>query len=131
MKLFEEKEGGLEFSVSLPCVSRIPMNDVIIDTLRSNGSSPKVLLYFYFAFSDTDKQSLQGMLRSLIGQLYHSQLKTRGFLDQLFRTYHSGNQQPTTESLCAVLKSMIRQIGDVAIVIDALDKSRTKEELLD
>lgn len=114
----------------IPGCGKTILSSTIIDSLCSDSTSSQVILYFYFDFSDTAKQSLNSMLRSFISQLYHSQPETRVSLDQLFTSHHSGSQQPTPESLSLVLDTMARQIGDVLIIIDALDESRTKQELL-
>lgn len=123
---WKSKPNSFLWLYGIPGCGKTILSSTIIDALRSNSSSSQVLLYFYFTFRDTDKQSLDSMLRSLISQLCHAKPRTQGSLDGIFK----GNQQPTTKSLKSVLDDMIRQIGEVWIVIDALDESRTEQDLL-
>jgi hypothetical protein len=73
----------------------------------------KILLYFYFDFTDTEKQTLRGIVRSLISQLYHMCKDTREPLDALFSSSKDGDTQPSCESLCNTLLQMLKQVQEV------------------
>lgn len=84
------------------------------------------LLYFYFDFSNTHKQTLDSMFRSLISQLYYKYVEASQLLDSLFSSCENGRRQPTSEELCKVLFQMIKQVKEVWIVLDALDECHTR-----
>jgi hypothetical protein len=89
----------------------------------------QILLYFYFDFTDTDKQTLNNVIRSLISQLYHKRKDTEKLLDSLFTSCNNGRSQPTVESLCKVFLQMIDQAQEIYIVLDALNECRIRKGL--
>lgn len=93
-----------------------------LDDIKSSQS----LLYFYFDFNDTGKQTLESMVRSFGSQLYFKWEDTRTQLDSLFSTCEDGRRQPTCELLCKTLLHMIQQVDEVWIILDALDECRTR-----
>ncbi|KAH8598562.1 hypothetical protein B0O99DRAFT_567007, partial [Bisporella sp. PMI_857] len=99
------------------------LSATIIEELGISTSHSQ-LLYFYFDFNDTSKQPLEEMIRSLIAQLYEMREDTRKQLDSLFSSCNG--RQPTSESLCASLLHMIQQVGEVYIILDALDECSTR-----
>jgi hypothetical protein len=96
------------------------LSSTIIEHLKSLCIQP--LLYFYFDFTDTKKQTLEGVVRSLISQLYHTCKSAQEPLDALFSSFKDKNTQPSCESFCKVLKKMIERAEEVWIVLDAIDE---------
>src|SRR5690606_25507761 len=94
------------------------------DTVASNS-----ILYFHFDLNDSDKRTLECMLRSLISQLYINQEDSRKHLDSLFSSCEnvSGNTQPTPEQLYLCFSAMLKELEQVWIVIDALDQCITRK----
>lgn len=90
----------------------------------------QLLTYFYFDFNDKDKQSLDSLLRSLIVQVYQSQPGSRQPLEQVWASHSEGSRQPFTSSLQNVLEVMLNEVGSVTIILDALDESKPRHELL-
>jgi hypothetical protein len=106
---------------------------VLVSTIFEHlvqDSIDEVLLYFYFDFTDTDKQSFNSMLRSLVKQLCRARPHTFGDLGYLWFSHDQGSRRPSTESLQGALQSMLSGIRNVSIVLDALDESTTRNELL-
>ncbi|KAF2196060.1 purine and uridine phosphorylase, partial [Delitschia confertaspora ATCC 74209] len=106
------------------CGKTILTSTVIEDCEKNN--LVETLLYFYFDFNDTSKQTLENMLRSLISQLYQKKEDNQKYLDILFSTHGDGHHQPSCKSLCEVFYQMIESIKEVWIVLDALDECRTR-----
>jgi hypothetical protein len=106
------------------------LSSTVIEHLASGTTPAQVLLYFYFDFNDTNKQTLQNLLRSLVSQLYQAQPDAREPLDQLWQSMRDSNQQLSNQSLEEVLLSMLGKCKDVRIVLDALDESTTRRDLL-
>ncbi|KAF2184785.1 purine and uridine phosphorylase [Zopfia rhizophila CBS 207.26] len=100
----------------IPGCGKTILSSTIIEKLERTVPRQS-LLYFYFDFSDTHKQILESMVRSLTAQQ----------LDSLFSSRQDGRQQPTSESLCKVLLHQIEQVKEVWIVLDALDECRTRK----
>ncbi|KAH7029727.1 uncharacterized protein B0I36DRAFT_244780, partial [Microdochium trichocladiopsis] len=81
-------------------------------------------------FSDTSKQTVDGMLRSLAFQLYRTTAKCAMHLDALYGTHHDGRNQLTRETLLHVVCKMLASHERVVIILDALDESTTRGELV-
>lgn len=90
----------------------------------------RLILSFFFDFSDTTKQTLDGMLRSLASQLYQGGAGSADFLDTLFQAHQNGRDQPATKTLEDVVNKMFAVQKKVSVVLDALDESTTRGELL-
>jgi Cdc6-like AAA superfamily ATPase len=110
----------------IPGCGKTILSSTIIEELERTAPRQS-LLYFYFDFSDTHKQTLGSMVRSLVSQLYYNHEQTAQQLDSLFSSCQNGCQQPTGESLCKLLLQEIGQFKEVWIVLDALDECRTKK----
>ena len=110
----------------IPGCGKTILSSTIVQDLGSTLPSQPVL-YFYFTFTEPEKQSLDRMIHSLISQLYSKHKDVRKQLDLLFSACDSGHQQPTTASLCATFLHMLQQVGEVWIVLDALDECHTRK----
>ncbi len=118
----------------IPGCGKTILSSTVIENLE-NDAATNTILYFYFTFTDTAKQTLEYALRALTSQLYHSKPDIQKYLDACFASHDNGRKQPSVDTLCRILDEMIRQIGEVWIVLDALDecpsKDRRREALLE
>jgi hypothetical protein len=88
-----------------------------------------LILSFFFDFSDTTKQTLDSMLRSLAFQLYQGRAASAIHLDALSQAYQYGSSQPTTKALADIVSKMLEAQRKVFIVLDALDESERDDIL--
>ena len=109
----------------IPGCGKTILSSAIIKELNNTLPS-EPLLYFYFTFNDTGKQTLESMVRSLICQLYYKRRDTWSELDSLFSSCQDGHRQATCESLHKALLHMIEQVKEVWLVLDALDECSTR-----
>jgi hypothetical protein len=109
----------------IPGCGKTILSSAIIKNLDSVLSS-QPLLYFYFDFTDTGKQTLESMLRTLIIQLYHKRVETSQHLGSLFSSCQNGHCQPTSESLRKAFFDMIHQVKEIWLVLDALDECHSR-----
>ena len=101
------------------------LSSTTIGHLEKNVNISRVL-YFYFDFKDTNKQTLESMVRSLISQLFNRDEQT---WPKLIPHYSKSDRQstPSLRLLCGVLLQMIEQVKEVWIILDALDECTTRE----
>lgn len=85
--------------------------------------------YFYFDFKDTQKQTVSGLIRSLIYQLCRFPSIQLNALAQLYDLNEEGSQQPHTNDLILTLRDILSQFHQAYILLDALDECATKEDL--
>ncbi|THZ07631.1 hypothetical protein D6C91_10230 [Aureobasidium pullulans] len=91
----------------IPGCGKTVLSSTIIEHLK-RGTNVGVLLYFYFDFNHTNKQTLDNVLRSLIKQLYRERPDARKPLDQLW---------PSTSSLQSVLQVMLNMIDKLQTLV--------------
>jgi len=113
----------------IPGCGKTVLTSTIIEHLKQDIPSD-VLLGFYFDSRDTDKQTLDSVLRSLIEQLFRERPEASQSLHHLWASHGGGNRRPSTASLQSALQSMLSGAGSVSIVLDALDESTTRHEIL-
>ncbi|KAG7149762.1 Vegetative incompatibility protein HET-E-1 like [Verticillium longisporum] len=104
------------------------LSTTILDHLSQTGRH--VTLAFFFDFNDTKKQTLNGLLRSLAIQLYHTGGEAARKLDSLLASHGDDRRQPDMSGLSACVESMIKVSGNVTVVLEALDECTTKGQFL-
>ncbi|SCN82667.1 uncharacterized protein FFC1_03968 [Fusarium fujikuroi] len=113
------------------------LSSTVIEDIR-NGSLPQLgnctVLYFYITFADSQKQSLDAVLRSLINQLYRSRQDSWHPITSIYSKCGSGSSQPSTQQLKSTFRDMLSTTREAFIIIDALDeyenRSTQRGELL-
>jgi hypothetical protein len=103
------------------------LNATILEHIQANEH---VVLSFFFDFSDAAKQTADDMLRSLAYQLYQCSAESEAQLHTLFRLFQDGRNQPTTKALRDIVYRMLQNHKIVFVVLDALDESTKRQELL-
>ncbi|EWZ28033.1 hypothetical protein FOZG_18259 [Fusarium oxysporum Fo47] len=111
----------------LPGCGKTVLSTTILDHLMNIDDH--ITLDFFFDFSDTTKQTVDGMLRSLAFQLYKLEVDSSRELDGLFKSHRDGRDQPTTKTLLGCLYTMLRGPVKIFLVLDALDESTARVEL--
>jgi hypothetical protein len=97
-----------------------------METLREAGLA--LVLYFYFDFNNTDKQSRRALLSSFLDQLSARSDPYCDILSDLYLTYDRGARQPSDDCLMQCLKAMLNFPGQgpVYMIMDALDECPNK-----
>jgi len=106
------------------------LSSTVIEHLRQHQDASQIVLYFFFDFTDSNKQVTDKLIRSLLSQLYSGCEKSRDELDELFKSHKKGLEQPETARLSQTFQHIIRHVEKIQIVIDALDECRDRKELL-
>ncbi|KAF3083526.1 hypothetical protein TWF102_010519 [Orbilia oligospora] len=111
----------------IPGCGKTILSSTIIEILESDLAC-QPLLYFYFDFTDTGKQTLENMLRALISQLYYKHGDPSLQLESLYSSCTQRGQcvQPTCRSLCETFSRMVEQTKEVWLILDALDECSTR-----
>jgi hypothetical protein len=94
-------------------------------TLKHDTGHSTVILYFFFDFNDAAKQTVDGMVRSLILQLAK---QSQGVPDAISGMYSTHGQDrspptmPTTAEWTVLLTRMLEATSKCYIIMDALDE---------
>jgi hypothetical protein len=90
------------------------------------------VLCFYFDFSDQAKQTLDAVLRTLAFQVFHSKTGAynKAHIEDTLKAHHGGRGQPATDRLSGLMRDMLADQTDTIIILDALDESTTRRELI-
>jgi hypothetical protein len=93
-------------------------------------ASPKVMAYFYFDFNDPKKQQLGDLLKSLTCQLAEASTAAFEILSKSYSDHRDGRSAPSIDAVSQALRDMFTVHDRFYIVIDALDESSERPELL-
>ncbi|KAL2818954.1 Pfs, NACHT and ankyrin domain protein [Aspergillus granulosus] len=104
------------------------LSTTVLDYLAKENYS--LVLSFFFDFSDTAKQTLDKMLRSLAFQLYQDGDGSANYLDALFQGHKNGSDQPMTRALEDIVCKMLIAQRKAAIILDALDESEKRDDVI-
>lgn len=103
------------------------LSTTVLDHVAADNE--RLLISFFFDFSDTTKQSVDGMLRSLAIQLYQSGTGS-SVLDASIKAHQDGLRQPASKTLEDIVIKMLAVQEKVSVVLDALDESTTRSNLI-
>ncbi|KAF5604474.1 multiple ankyrin repeats single kh domain protein [Fusarium subglutinans] len=110
------------------CGKTVLSSQILDDLSAMDGI---ITLVHYFDFNDVGKQSLDGLLRSLAFQLYQNGgQEASAKLYELFKSCEDGSKDPGEPQLESCIKSMLRAVDRVFILIDALDECKSRDSLL-
>jgi hypothetical protein len=88
------------------------------------------IAYFYFDFSDPQKQIPELMIRSLIFQLLKNCNQVPTTLETLFSACENGRRQPALDNLLEVLHQVVQEPVQSYLILDALDECSQRAELM-
>lgn len=104
---------------------------IIEDVINYCQSKPtSIVTYFYFDFNDSEKQDYEKVLRSITAQILAQCPQIPGPLLRLYVDSFSGYEQPKNAALLTSVRCIFEQLGESYVILDALDESKDREELL-
>jgi len=105
---------------------------VLEDVLESSKADVgRAVAYFYFDFNDQQKQEPEMMVRSIVCQLLPRCVLTSSVFEGLIASCENGQSPPPVDVLLSVLRSLVGEFPHTYLVIDALDESGKREELME
>jgi hypothetical protein len=99
----------------------------IIQDLRLDIKNP-LFAFFFFDFTDRDKQELPQMLRSLLNQFSRHPI-LHGTIQALYTDCEDGNRAPTLTQLQETLEAVLSLSIETNIIIDAIDESQSPQDV--
>ncbi|KAI0411065.1 hypothetical protein F5X98DRAFT_358030 [Xylaria grammica] len=125
---WKSRKNSVLWLYGIPGCGKTILASTIVEHLKRDSTCLRGLLYFYFRFNDTSKQNLDDALRSLVSQLYVKRDDVRNHLDGLFDSCQEDGNQPDIKKLATTFKDMARHVGEIWIVLDALDECPVMNE---
>jgi hypothetical protein len=114
------------------CGKTILTSTIIQSVLQYCDRDPgKVVAYFYFDFKDPQKRVPELMVKSLITQLSQQCTRIPTTLETLFSSCENGQRQPSLDALLQALQQTIQEFPRSFIILDALDESTDRAELME
>ena len=92
------------------------------DLFTRNGKT--VIAYWYFTFTDTEKQSVANVLCSLVRDIYSNRQDTPPELKIAYEDANHGQQRPIVSQLLNLLRVVMRGFEDIFLIFDAVDECR-------
>jgi hypothetical protein len=78
------------------------------------------IAYFYFSFSDNQRQSVESFLRTIVRQLLQQRRSIPDGVRDIYNKFKHG--KPPLSVWVDVLKALLSLEGDIFIIVDALDE---------
>lgn len=85
--------------------------------LHCQSDQTVAIMYFYFDFSDTEKQRYENFIRSLVVQLSKQSMNTPEAISTIYSRCQEGQQQPTTDDLVLTLQHILRDFHEIFIIL--------------
>ncbi|CUS15233.1 unnamed protein product [Tuber aestivum] len=133
---WKEGRGGVLWLHGIPGCGKSVLSATAIEDVKNlcDTNDDYALAYFYFTFSDSEKQNLLNMLLSIVGQLLEG-ISDRGFPDEVMNLYQNSKEIGKSTDIKALkyaFSQMIRLSKRTFIIFDALDEFArdTREGLL-
>ena len=110
----------------IPGTGKTVLSSTLIEQLKADSKrQPVRIAFYYFDFSDRQKQTTESCVRSLVKQLFDQSTGVSEELKLVFENVSLG--RPTVEALAKVLREMLNDTYQDFIVIDALDECTEQE----
>ena len=102
-----------------------------LQQLDEQKAGEAVVIYFFFDFSDGQKQRPYMMLRSLVCQLSQYCFQTPIALEEAFSSCQEGQKELSEEQLLKLLLRLTDEFLKIYIVLDALDECAEQDTLME
>jgi len=110
----------------IPGAGKTILSSTVIDHLQRQDDATSRVIYYYFDFSDTKKQTVSSFLQSAVYQLISHKSELNTTISEpaaaLFEKHNSGLSHATIGELVDVLFAEVSRYSRVFLVIDALDE---------
>jgi ankyrin repeat domain-containing protein 50 len=104
-------------------------SSTIIEAVKADCCSTQTAItFFYFDFSNPEKQCYDIFICSLIVQLSPQSNDTSKTLEKLYQHCGQGIQPPSTDQLEKALEKIITVFQNVYILLDTLDECSEREQ---
>ncbi|KAF2845553.1 hypothetical protein T440DRAFT_460188 [Plenodomus tracheiphilus IPT5] len=101
------------------------------DVLKScHDGTSEAVAYFYFDFNDAKTQDNELMLRSIVCQLSYQSADVLARLERWLESHEHGQRRPSVTELLDMLREIVQNFSHVYVVLDALDESNRRPQLL-
>lgn len=120
------------FMINTKRFDRIRSSTIIQNVISDHQSEPTIaVVYFYFDFSDPDKQRTKSLVCSLITQLSEQCPHLPESLQLAYSQSQNGQIQLTVKELTTLLLQLVKDFNSTYILLDALDECTDREDLLE
>ena len=132
-KKWKEDAASRLWLYGIPGCGKTILSSTVVESLQHHcgNDERQVTVYFYFDFNDTQKQVPELMLRSLLRQLLQRSVTIPDGVDVLFSYCKDGKEQPSLPALLTMTQEVMRRFSHVYLVLDALDESTNRAELME
>ena len=118
------QRSSLLWLYGIPGCGKTVLCSTVVDDIAATcqASGRNLLAYYYFDFNEGKKQTCEGLLRSLVTQLFRQCPKDSEIMESLFTDCGEGQREPTCMSLVQALRELSGNFGDIFLILDALDE---------
>ncbi|RDW65591.1 hypothetical protein BP5796_10283 [Coleophoma crateriformis] len=126
-------QGGVLWICGIPGAGKTIISSTVINSIQ--GDSRFIMAYYFFDFNNDEKQTLRGLLLSLLEQLSKARTQISASLKSLYAEYQSGQRASDTASLKETILSVLNEHVNegskhIFLMIDALDECKEDDIVL-
>ena len=112
----------------IPGAGKTILCSTIIEDIL-NSQSDIECVYFYFDFNDSQKQTVDGFLRSILIQLCACR-HDFGQIQSLFNKCKDGTHGPSQDALVDTLLAVLKSSHRTYLILDALDECTERNQMI-
>jgi len=114
----------------IPGAGKTILCSTIIEKVQSRCGSDEICAFFYFdsISGQVEKQTISGMLSSLLAQISEAQIDPE--VHQLYERCQKGRRTPTFDEISKTLFTVLHKGRKVYLILDALDECTERQLLL-
>lgn len=117
-------------STAAGCGKTVICSTIIESLWTDYAQDPKAnIAYFYFDFTEVQKQNVEECLRSILRQL--SAKKLPAVVEALYMQVQERDTSPDSDSLMDTLKTVLQHASSTFLVFDALDECNAVKNLME
>ncbi|RDW91705.1 hypothetical protein BP5796_02870 [Coleophoma crateriformis] len=126
-------ENSIVWLYGKPGCGKTVLSSTAIEEIQDcfETASNRAVAYFFFSFTDSEKQKPQNMLRSVIAQLLRQRDTVHNAATNMYSAHLNGERQPSKDGLMHLLRQLVDSFGETYLVLDALDECTEREMLLE
>jgi ankyrin repeat protein len=130
--LWEKEPSSTLWVHGIPGCGKTVLCSAAIEALltKHETSNTSLLAYYFFVFTAREGNATTQFVRSILAQIALQTKHLPMAFQNLFAKHHEGIQQPTNKALVDALRATLDEIGELFLIIDALDECTSRAGLL-
>ncbi|KAF2738331.1 hypothetical protein EJ04DRAFT_588089 [Polyplosphaeria fusca] len=132
-KDWRQSPGSIMRLTGIPGSGKTVLCSSIIEELTEWRAERKdiIICHYFFDFAAQESQTVGAFVRSLLALIVVQGLVIPGAISNMYQRHHDGFQPPNDHNLLKMLHSLLKEVSETYVVVDALDECKELTHLLE